>query len=281
VGVVGARIPALGHELLLDGEELRHVVLDDLVGAVRIALAVADVGHERDGAPEPQVADPEERLDRLGGLVEIGVFLADGRLVRHLDEQLRVLELRLALHVLGHAGDLEQALVRRDRVLVALEEEEHLGVLVGRVGVELDDFRRRGGLVLVEQLPIDVERLGVAAAGVEVVGHREAHRPRRGRVGGLGVDHLLRRVELAELQELLEVLHLEAGAGGRILGGNVVQNHLRVFDQPVAVERVDIADLARDGLFVRGPTLLGTGGKDDGANGEGRQQKRACRDKGG
>ena len=262
---------------LLELDEHRHVVLDELLRVLDLALDDLDVGHERDGAAEPHVLRPEQGLDGLVGARDVAGGAALAGVARDLDERLRVVEEDGALHVRREAGHREELLQRVGGLLVLLLELEHLRELVVGVHVELDDLLGRRAAVLLEEGVVGFERLVVAAAGEEVVRHRELHRPRLGRVlVRLLVDDRLRLVELAQLQDLLEHLDLELGLGGGILGLDVAQDEVRVVREAGAVQGVDVLELLAEDLRVLvGDDILGAdaGGEERGERGRGEKRK--------
>ena len=262
---------------LLELDEHRHVVLDELLRVLDLALDDLDVGHERDGAAEPHVLRPEQGLDGLVGAGDVAAGAALAGLAGDLDERLSVVEEDGALHVRRESRHREELLQRVGRLLVLLLELEHLRELVVGVHVELDDLLGRRAAVLLEEGVVGFERLVVAAAGEEVVRHRELHRPRLGGVlVRLLVDDALRLLEVAQLQDLLEHLDLELGLGGGILGLDVAQDEVRVVREAGAVQGVDVLELLAEDLRVLvGDDILGAdaGGEERGERGRGEKRK--------
>ena len=262
---------------LLELDEHRHVVLDELLRVLDLALDDLDVRHQRDGAAEPHVLRPEQGLDGLVGARDVAGGAALAGVARDLDERLRVVEEDGALHVRRQAVHREELLQRVGGLLVLLLELEHLRELVVGVHVELDDLLRRRAAVLLEEGVVGFERLVVPAAGEEVVRHRELHRPGLGGIlVRLLVDDRLRLVELAQLQDLLEHLDLELGLGGGVLGLDVAQDEVRVVREAGAVQGVDVLELLAEDLRVLvGDDILGAdaGGEERGERGRGEKRK--------
>ena len=254
-------------ELLVDVPELRHVVLHQLAGALDVALDDVDVGDEREAAAEPQVRAPHEVLGVLLRLGEQRVaFLARLHALGLLHHELGRLERRLPAGVGVEILDREKPLVRGQRLLGQVEEDQHLGELVVGLLVEGRQARGRGGLVLLEKGVVGGEGLLVLAAGVVVVRHGQLHRPHVGRFGiRLLGDHRHRLVEFPELEHLLELQGLEDRAGLGILFLEILRHERRIVGHPRFRQRLDVGHFEPE--FRAVPEILG------------RRRPRRCRDR--
>ena len=270
---------ALGVELddrLVELLELRHVLVDRLLGLRDIALQKLDVGLHRDGAaevdgtvllPEELVDDLLRGIEELLALLDVGLVGRElqvhlGRFARDVAPCVRVV-FALPLVDLGKKPGVDL-----HRLVEALVADENLAPGVARLHVELADLLRGLGERL-EELVVDLRALGLLAAEEEVVGDLEARRPvfRAGAVGE-SRDLLLGLLELAQREHAADLYReeLRLGLGPfllRRLNDGLGEVGVAVFD-----ERLDVADLELergvcllDGSFVCGGRLVVSDGR--------------------
>ena len=258
VGVILTVGFALLTELLIDVEQLLAIIFEELLGFVQIAFRDFQVREERHCAAEPEVLLPEQSFHHLARIGEILVLL---RLVRRgfaeLHKELGVLVLHLALHVRRHRLDGQQVAVRRLGTLVILQEDKHLGILVGGLKVKLLDALRRVAFVFGKETLVDIQRVVVAVARIQIIGQRGPHGPDFRRIlVGLGLDDFLRFIELAEHENLLELLHLDERAGGRELRFYGTEDFFRVIRHLGIVQKLDITEFRKELGIIGGAQTL-------------------------
>ena len=178
------------------------VLIDERHRAFDIALDLLAVRKDDNSLAEPDVllpenlgrelVDPGKQIRALGkpGLLDLLVFVGPrildrdfdflaglaARLLGQFDHQLRHFADDLAANVLREFG-LENIVVRREGFPFLPHQQQHLGVFVGRVHVEVVQLGRGTLGIFLEKRMIDALRLGVAAPREITIGHGQLHGP--------------------------------------------------------------------------------------------------------